>query len=188
MRRTLDELPKTLDATYERILREIPEQNRDDAHRLLQCLTVAVRPLRVKELAEVLAIDFTSGEIPKLNIDSRWRDEEQAVLLACSSLIVIVKDRGSRFVQFSHFSVKEFLTSERLAEAKGDTSHYHIRLQPAHTVMAQACLAVLFQLDYSISWETRSSPLVMYATQYFTEHAEFENVLNADTRRGGLSP
>ena len=180
MRRTLDELPKTLDATYERILREIPEQNREDAHRLLQCLTVAVRPLRVEELAEVLAIDFTSGDIPKLNVDSRWRDEEQAVLLACSSLIAIVNDGdwGSRVVQFSHFSVKEFLISERLAEGKGDTSHYHIRLEPAHTVMAQACLAVFFQLDYSISRDTiKSFPLAMYATKYFSMHAEFENVI-----------
>jgi hypothetical protein len=145
---------------------------------------VAVRPLRVEELAEVLAVDFTSGEIPTLNVDSRWGDKEQAVLLACSSLIAIVQeykwrdDRTSRFVQFSHFSVKEFLTSKRLAEAKGDTSHYHIRLEPAHMVMAQACLAVLFQFDYSISTETiKSLPLAEYAAKNFGKHAEFENVL-----------
>ena len=155
LRRTLDELPKTLDATCERILREVPEQNRDDAHRLFQCLTVAVRPLCVEKLAEVLAVDSTSEDIPKLIVDSRWGDQEQAVLLACSSLIAIVQeyDRDhrpfSRLVQFSHFLVKEFLTSKRLAEAKGDTSHYHIRPEPAHMIMAQACLAILFRLDYS---------------------------------------
>ena len=54
----LDELPETLDETYERILRDVNKANRDHAHRLLQCLTVAVRPLRVAELAEVLAVDF----------------------------------------------------------------------------------------------------------------------------------
>src|SRR6266403_5652563 len=58
VRHILKELPKTLDETYERILRNIHEANRDHAHRLLQCLTVAVRPLRVAELAEVLAVDF----------------------------------------------------------------------------------------------------------------------------------
>ncbi len=58
VRQILDELPETLDETYERILQEIPKSNRVYAHRLLQCLTVAVRPLRVEELAEVLAVDF----------------------------------------------------------------------------------------------------------------------------------
>ena len=192
MRRTLDELPKTLAATYERILREIPEQNKHDAHLLLQCLAVAVRPLRVEALAEVLAVDFTARGIPKLDVDSRWVDQEQAVLLACSSLIVIVKegddweddwedgvDSSSRFVQFSHFSVKEFLTSERLAEAKGDdASHYHIRPEPAHTVMAQACLAILFRLDNPISEKTiKGFPLAGYAVENFSKHVEFENVL-----------
>jgi len=54
----LEELPETLDETYERILRGINKANRDHARRLLQFLTVAVRPLRVAELAEVLAVDF----------------------------------------------------------------------------------------------------------------------------------
>ncbi|KAH9988242.1 hypothetical protein BJV74DRAFT_885364 [Russula compacta] len=60
VRQILAELPETLDATYERILSEIPKSNRVHAHRLLQCLTVAYRPLRVEELAEVLAVDFTA--------------------------------------------------------------------------------------------------------------------------------
>src|SRR6266699_6083231 len=58
VRHMLQELPETLDETYERILRDINKANRDHAHCLLQCLTVAVRPLHVAELAEVLAVDF----------------------------------------------------------------------------------------------------------------------------------
>ena len=54
----LDKLPETLDETYERVLRDINRANRDHALHLLQCLTVAIRPLRVEELAEVLAVDF----------------------------------------------------------------------------------------------------------------------------------
>src|SRR5712691_5774812 len=114
VRRILAELPESLDETYERILQEIPKSNRAHAHRLLQCLTVAVRPLRVEELAEVLAVDFdATGGIPRLNEDLRWEDQEQAVLSACSSLIAVVWEYDSRVVQFSHFSVKEFLTSPR---------------------------------------------------------------------------
>ena len=55
--RFLEELPESLDETYERVLREIKKPNRDHARRLLQCLVVAIRPLRVEELAEMLAID-----------------------------------------------------------------------------------------------------------------------------------
>src|ERR1035438_8652889 len=73
----LKELPETLDETYERILRDINKANRDHAHRLLQCLTVAIRPLHVAEIAEVLAVDFGTaycGGTSKLNTDWRWED------------------------------------------------------------------------------------------------------------------
>ena len=58
----LDELPDSLDETYSRILREIKRSSRDRVKRLLQCLTVAIRPLRVEELAELLAYDFDAAE------------------------------------------------------------------------------------------------------------------------------
>ena len=101
--RTLEQLPKSLDETYKRILKEIDNANWDHAYRLLQCLAVASRPLQVEELAEVLAFDFTGG-ISKLNADWRWEDQEAAVLSACSSLVSVVRNNGSRVVQFAHFS------------------------------------------------------------------------------------
>src|SRR5882762_10398256 len=86
VRRTLDELPESLDETYERILKEIKKPNRDHARRLLQCLVVAIRPLRMEELAEVLAVDFDNGDgNPKFNPKWQWEDEEQALLASCSS-------------------------------------------------------------------------------------------------------
>ena len=179
MRTILNELPETLDETYERILQEIPKSNRLYTHRLLQCLTVAVRPLRVEELAEVLAIDFDSaGGIPKLNEDLRWEDQEQGVLSACSSLIAVVEDYSSRVVQFSHFSVKEFLTSDRLATSTIEASHYHhILLEPSHMIMAQACLSVLLGLDpQNNKGGLKDFPLARYASEHFGDHAEFGSV------------
>jgi hypothetical protein len=116
------------------MLKNINRATRAHAHRLLQCLTVAVRPLRLEELAEVLAFDFDEapGGIPKLNADWRREDQEQAVLLTCSSLITVVHDGESRVVQFSHFSVKEFLTSDRLAA--GGRGHFI----PSHRPRARA--------------------------------------------------
>ena len=61
LRRMLEELPKSLDETYQRILREINNANQKQAHQLLQCLAVARRPLLLEELAEVLALDVDGG-------------------------------------------------------------------------------------------------------------------------------
>jgi ankyrin repeat protein len=141
----------------------------------MQCLVAATRPLRVKELAEVLAVDFNAEGIPKLNLGWRWEDQEEAVMSACSSLVMIVKDGDSRIVQFSHFSVKEYLTADRLAEPFRDVSRYHIRLEAAHTILAQACLGVLLQLDDRVDRDNiENFPLARYAAQYWARHARFE--------------
>ncbi|KAH9032106.1 hypothetical protein EDB84DRAFT_1438706 [Lactarius hengduanensis] len=177
LRQFLNEMPESLDETYERILRSINKAQRDNAHRLLQCLAVAVRPLRVEELAELLAFDFGAsrdGGIPKLKDDWRWDDQEEAVLSTCSSLIAIVPNRDSRVVQFSHFSVKEYLTSPRLARSDGDVSRFHIDLDAAHTILAQACLGTLLRLDEHA--DAQGFPLVKYAARYWVDHARFEKV------------
>ena len=161
------------------MLKSINRASRAHAHRLLQCLTVAARPLRLEELAEILAFDFNEapGGIPTVNADWRREDQEYAVLSTCSSLITVVHDGDSRVVQFSHFSVKEFLTSDRLAAAVGDISFHHIPPEPAHTILAQACLGVLLRPDNAI-WEifVRRFPLAKYACQHWVDHALFENV------------
>ena len=255
VRRTMEELPDSLDETYERILREIKRPNEGHARRMLQCLVAAVRPLRVAELAEVLAFDFGAEGIPELNPDWRWEDHEEAVMSTCSSLVMIVDDthekedgsdddvedereddeedrdedqaedvsegddedqaedesedddeyeaedeskddagdevedeseqddeyeadtEDSRIVQFSHFSVKEFLMSSRFAESSRDVAHYHIELEPAHTILAQACLGLLLQLDDRVDRNRiKDFPLATYAAQYWVEHAKFRGV------------
>jgi Ankyrin repeats (3 copies)/Ankyrin repeat len=172
------------------VLKGIAEENRDDVHRLLKCLVVAIRPLRVEELAEVLAINFDGADgIPKLNPDWRWEDEEEALQASCSSLIAIVNTGDSRVVQFSHFSVKEFLTSPRLTNSNSNVSLYHISLEHAHTILAQSCLCVLLRLPVGDQlkqdstkgkedrYNTRDSfPLAVYAARHWVNHAQFGNV------------
>jgi ankyrin repeat protein len=161
IRRVLEELPESLDETYERILRGIRKPN---ARRLLCWLAAAVRPLRVEELADVLAID------------TEEEDTEAAVMSACSSLVIIVKDGDSRVVRFSHSSVKQFLTSNRLAEPFRDVSYYHIQLGAAHTILAQKCLVVLLRFDDRVERDNiEGFPLAQYAAQYWAMHARVED-------------
>src|SRR5216684_3377487 len=149
----LAELPESLDETYERTLRGIQEADWGFAHRVFQFVAVASRPLRIKELAELFAFDFKAGLIPKLHEDWRLEDPADAVLSACSTLLSVV-DGGHRLgnvIQFSHFSVKEFLTSTRLAEVT-DTipCRYHVSMTPAHALAAQACLGILLHLNNDV--------------------------------------
>ena len=181
LRRTLAELPESLDETYERIIKDVKKGIQADAYRMLQFLAVAVRPLYVAELAELLAFDFDAanlkGGIPILNSKWRWDDHEQAVLSTCSSLITIIPTSYSPLVQFSHFSVKEFLLSDRLATSAKDISQYHITLEDANTLIAKACLGVLLRdpVDESGA-ETAPGPLAKYAASLWVAHAKVENV------------
>jgi ankyrin repeat protein len=175
----LAELPETLDETYERSLRGINKANWEFAHRMFQFVSVASRPLYVKELADLLAFDFKAGSIPKFHKDWRLEDPADAVLSTCSTLLAIVDDYdGFSVVQFSHFSVKEFLTSTRLAESTDIISRrYHVSTTAAHTLVAQACLGILLHLDQDITSNSLENfPLAEYAAEHWVDHARFEDV------------
>ena len=176
IRSALEELPRTLDMTYERTLQDIDEENWGYAHRLFQCLVVASRPLRIEELAEFLAVDFDYVGTPTLVACWRPENPSNAVLSTCSSLIAVVIVDGRPVVQFSHFSVKEFLVSGRLAS--GQLSRFYISLGPAHEMVAQACLSVLPQLDSHINKRCllERYPLVRYAAQHWLDHIKLPNV------------
>ena len=201
IRRALKELPKTLDETYARTLEEIDEQNWEYAHRLFQCVAAASRPLRVDELAEFLAFDFEAGSTPTLLPDWRPEDPAHAVLSMCSSLLAIVESEpqpnpegddddddsstsssshissNSPVIQFAHFSVKEYLTSARLAKANDTISHFHVSMTAAHTIVAQACLGVLLHLDEDITKDSLEDfPLAEYAAKHWVGHARMESV------------
>jgi ankyrin repeat protein len=181
IQQALAELPETLDETYQRTLREINKVDWEFVHRLFQFVAVASRPLRVEELAELLAFDFKAGPIPKFYEGWRLEDPVDAVMSSCSSLLAIV-DGGYPFgkvIQFSHFSVKEYLTSARISEASDIiVRRYHVPMTPAHTLAARACLGILLHLDKDVV--TRNNldkfPLAEYAAKYWTDHALFEGV------------
>ena len=193
IQQALTELPETLDETYERTLREINKANWELAHRLFQCVAVASRPLRVKELAEFLAFDFNAGPTPRFIEEWRLEDPIIAVQSTCRSFLVIIDIGGSQYIQFSHFSVKEFLTSSRLAEANREISRYHVSMTPAHTLVAKACLGILLHLNKDVAAKAwlgtlipldenvaedalKEFPLASYAALHWADHARFEGV------------
>ncbi len=178
IRKAINELPTTLDETYERALQGIPKEKRKHACRLFQCLLVAIRPLYVEELAELFAIEFEQDMAPSFKEGWRPANAEDAVLSTCSTLISVIENEGSKIVQFSHFSVKEFLTSDRLRTSNiGNIRPYHIPLDAAHAILARACLTVLLQMDENVDFKRLAAfPLAFYAAQHWVDHAKYEDV------------
>ncbi|KAI0258301.1 ankyrin repeat-containing domain protein [Gloeopeniophorella convolvens] len=186
---TLKSLPTTLYESYESTLERISKEKRVYAHRLFQCLSFSTRPLYVEELAEVLAVSLDE-EVPTYHDDWRSNDAEGVVLSTCpGSFIQVInedsdpdvdsdpdsKEAPRRIVQFAHFSVKEFLTSDQLANSKSEISRFHVLPESSHAVLAKACLAILLRPDPAASPST-GPDLETYATQSWDTHARFEDV------------
>ena len=65
--------------------------------------------------------------------------------------------------------------SDRLATSRRDISQYHISLLDAHTLLAQASLAVLLR-DPDVNGHADSGALAEYAAWHWMTHARVENV------------
>jgi hypothetical protein len=156
-------------------LEAIPKQH---AHRLFQCLVAAIRPHRIEELAEIFAIDFDTDTAPDLMEGWRPENPEDALLSAYSTLIVVTEGQWSKIVQFSHLSVKGFLTSDRLRTSYvGSIRRYHILLDSAHTILGRASLSAA-AIGQNVD-KTRLRTLflmALHAAEYWIDHAKYDDV------------
>ncbi|KAL8647369.1 MAG: hypothetical protein Q9226_006457 [Calogaya cf. arnoldii] len=177
LRKALRNLPKTLDETYSRILCSIPDECADDAFNMLQWLTYSVQPLLVTELAEVVAINI-DGE-PWFDPEARF-PEPSEVLSILSSLVTIEEapiksDKGhvQQRVRFAHFSVQEYLVSDRILNQKA--KRFAIQKSLATQYIAEATCAYLFHIGKCLSEHGQSEskpkfPLSAYATAQWVHH------------------
>ena len=83
----LDTLPKTLDETYERILRNIPD-NQEKVHQILQFLCFSERPMMLGELAEVVTVAVDSEGKAHYDSKNRMRDPSDVLTMWQLSLFV----------------------------------------------------------------------------------------------------
>ncbi|TLS21185.1 uncharacterized protein PpBr36_10655 [Pyricularia pennisetigena] len=171
LREALKKLPRTLDETYARILSKIPPDYERNATRLLQFLTFSERPLQVEEAVDINAVNLK--EKPRFNADYRMPEPDE-ISIYCSSLVVVMSKTDEdgnikRELQLAHFSVKEYLISDRLESNM--SLHFEERL--ARQCMAEICLAYLLDLshDPTVVKLQKDWPLAEYAAQYWMGHA-----------------
>ncbi|KAF7972857.1 hypothetical protein HWV62_16892 [Athelia sp. TMB] len=172
LKEQLNSLPKGLDATYTQIFErsECP----DYLERLLQWILFSKRQLTVEELAEVLAVDINSGDVPFYNPDMRCQTPA-VIWTICNGLVTEFKGT----VKLAHFSVKEYLIVRIRPEAEAQSSTSE---QLSHSVIAQDCLAQLLHFDEPsvLDWGKSHSlaldyigslfPLAQYAAMNWVSH------------------
>lgn len=185
LRHALTTLPPTLDATYDRILCAINEEDSEYAVRILRWLAFSSRPLLLEEISEVVAIN--TDRDPMFNQDEVLEDPLE-ILDMCSSLITItttdniIEDfpQASKFgyvpsgkvVGLAHYSVKEYLISKRSRPNRAEK--YSIQDASCNGFLAISCLGYLLQFDKRdlfSSKDVEASKLAQYAAEFWFTHA-----------------
>lgn len=167
MRRALDTLPGSLGDMYADVLmRRIPDDYKEKARLMLIWLAYSIRPVTLQELASVALLP-----------------EPMDVLRICTSSLVTLSREAIRprspypekpvwyehslpkseadIVKFDHFSVKEYITSERLlTSGRVSASYFFVPPLLAHLSIAQT--AVLHLLGTNESRFIPSDTKVLY--------------------------
>jgi ankyrin repeat protein len=159
-----------LDETYRRILDTIPDEHKSYAVRILQFLTFSERPLSVNEIIDIIAVN-TDGD-PYFDPSDRMPDHQE-ISRYCSSLVVVVSTESDDVLQLAHFSVKEYLTSNRAESVVAP----EFQKATASVSIARVCLAYLLQFDHEIN-PTRvilDFPLAKYSATFWRSYATVGN-------------
>lgn len=157
-------MPRSLDETYERILASIDETYHEEVRIALQWLTFSAVPLSVAELAEACSIGLENAR--NQNLLEECNEETVAGLLGVLSPLILVEQlsleipdtiedtieyplpekfsatrRGQR-VRLAHFTVKEYLLSNRLQNTP--VSQFGLSAYSYYD-LAQTCCAYLIK-------------------------------------------
>ena len=147
VRKALKNLPETLDKTYERMLRNIRPNLRDYALRLLQWLCIADQPVRLDHVIDAFATSI--GDEPHFDPDARFVSSDKVFAL-CPGLIIKDVFLSIDCVQIAHYSVKEYLVSNRLPIEPDPLCMFRVQQPLANLAMAKTCLVYAIFASYEV--------------------------------------
>ena len=170
IRVALQGLPNGLGDTYERILTRINNTNLqwNIAKRIFQWLACARRPLKLEEMQEAVAFEYTDKAWDADKIPSR-----NSLLKICQGLVVQAPDNG--IVQFAHYTVQQYLFNNKISGVKSrnthenqDATHHHcLSIKEAQEDANDLCFTYLNFRDF----ETAIIPQVQDTR--FAQHSIF---------------
>jgi hypothetical protein len=118
----MHELPKNLDVFYDRILLELEQdESHQEAHRALQWLIFAARPVSLKELAEAVII---RPEPPYLDLKDRFMDYMDLLDILPSGLVSAVQVKRGRDDDIAEFSDSEEASDDNDDEEATEDEKY----------------------------------------------------------------
>ncbi|KAF8535729.1 ankyrin repeat-containing domain protein [Trichophaea hybrida] len=172
IREQLPDLPQDLFQTYKRILQKITrKEDKNLAKHTLLWLVTAKRPMRLDEIVGTLAPHKKSTSLPSK--PALLRNTE--FLETCGSLVAY--DPASKIVTLSHFSVKEFLVSEKLGEEL-DFSDFHISMIEAEKQLAMFTLRYLLMGDFRCKTKLWNEIRPLYYAVYLGNQQAVEVLLD----------
>lgn len=171
VRKALENLPPTLDKTYEGLLDRIDsDEDRVLAREILETLCFSYRPFTLHEVCEMLQITPRYRELD----ESRCLADPKDILSICGSLLNFQQHTG--LVALAHHSVKTYLTSD----LQGKARFFRLTEEEADRAIATKCLTYLSFDAFSggpcrprsaLRELYRKYPLLDYAAQRWTLHA-----------------
>lgn len=166
----LSTLPLGLPALYDRMLLLVAPEHRQSTRLILRWVTLAVRPLSLRELAAAIGCNAT----PLLSIDQVITDQ----VALCSQFLVI---QGQN-VGLVHHSARDYLLDD-VGERNATLAEFHIQQEESHLQMAWDCLDCMDGSSWSMVYRKNdwysdpqpymvsNNPFLNYAAKNWALHA-----------------
>jgi len=173
VRTALQRLPLGLKETYDRIISNVSEVNRDILWQTLRWLSLNLSPMTIEELWEGIAIDVDSGDLDEDALLSRPED----VVEICGPLVRM--SRSDSCISLAHLSVKEYFLASTLGSGKAKPS-LTSRVAELHEEVALECLHYLSSAEFcsgptdsEAAFDDRLArhPFLDYAARMWAYHA-----------------
>lgn len=171
-------LPKTLEGTYARILRRVPEDLEREMRTILMTLAFSVRPMTIDEVAESTTVNLETQSF----CQGERFEPADTILELCSSLVsalyssAVGQDRmdlawneNAKIIQFAHLSVREYVLSDMKSSPPG----IHINTSLCQRYLTEMCL--IYLLDFNEGKAARNAdlrkfPFLVLAGTHWTKH------------------
>ncbi len=168
VKKALKKLPRSLDETYERILRRVDPEHHNYVIRLLQWLCLADGPIEYESLRHALAVSPGESAAEELKYDPEDCFESfEDIISLCPGFLNSCKKPFPRYapynrinyevdaLQLAHYSVKEFLASNRFPEAPDPIHKFKINVELANLALIKSCLVYLIHGSRSLYIEAK---------------------------------
>ena len=148
VKHALGRLPPTLDQTYDNILLSVPQEDRELLNRALRLVVFSARPMQLREVAEAVIIEPGTSKIDE---DDRLQRPEDLLDIGKNLFVQNhTKYPMAQFLELAHYSVKEYLISERIK--KGQAAAFAIDKTRAELDNATCLLTYLGLEVFEDTW------------------------------------